>query len=97
LVIHHLSRTDKLRAFREVRRVLKPGGTFHVVDFGMPFNGLSRLQAGIMRNLEEAADNFDGKIVPFLREAGFENPRQDDPMDTIFGPLWFYRAFKGTD
>jgi ubiquinone/menaquinone biosynthesis C-methylase UbiE len=58
LVVHHLTRSDKVRAFREVRRVLKPGGAFQIVDFGSPFNGWTRLQAAVMMNLEEAFDNF---------------------------------------
>ena len=96
LVIHHLSRADKLRTFREVRRVLKPGGALQIVDFGVPFNGLTRLQARIMRDLEEAADNFGGQIVPLMLEAGLDSPSQGDPMNTVFGPLWFYQAAKGS-
>jgi ubiquinone/menaquinone biosynthesis C-methylase UbiE len=38
LVIHHLTRENKLRALREVMRVLKPGGELHVADFGKPHN-----------------------------------------------------------
>ncbi len=44
LVIHHLISQDKVRAFREVRRVLQPAGWFHIVDFGRPFSLLLSFQ-----------------------------------------------------
>ena len=96
LVIHHLVRADKARTFREVHRILRPGGAFHIVDFGHPFSALTRLEAATLRNLEEAADNFDGRIVGMLKEAGFETVSEDERMNTIFGPIWFYQAVKGT-
>jgi len=92
LVIHHLTSVDKVRAFREVRRVLRPGGRFHLLDFGRSFGRLSRLQAAVMRNLEEAADNFAGQILPMLKEAGFNAASESEHMNTIFGPIWFYQA-----
>jgi SAM-dependent methyltransferase len=32
-MFHHLGRSERQRTLREIRRVLKPGGTFHLVDF----------------------------------------------------------------
>lgn len=93
LVIHHLSPKDKLRAFREIHRVLKPKGTFHMVDFGRPFDVISRVQAALMRRLEQVADNFAGRIPVLLRDAGFSVVREEQPFRNIFGPLWFYEAF----
>ncbi len=94
LVIHHLIGEDKIRAFQEVLRVLRPAGRFHIVDFGRPFSPLTRLQAAYMKNLEEAADNFAGRIAPMLQEAGFESVGEVEKFNTIFGPIWFYQAFK---
>lgn len=94
LVVHHLESSDKVRAFREVLRVLKPGARFHVVDFGKPFSPLTRLQAAVMKNLEEVADNFAGRIAPMLQEAGFESVSEAGNFTTIFGPVWFYQAIK---
>lgn len=94
LVVHHLTGEDKVRAFREVRRVLRPAGGFHIVDFGQPFSPLTNLQAVIMKNLEHAADNFAGRIKPMLQEAGFESVNEAEKFNTIFGPVWFYQALK---
>ncbi len=94
LVIHHLASADKVRAFREVRRILRPAGEFHIVDFGRPFSLLTRIQAAIMKGLEEAADNFNGRILPFLQQVGFEAAAEVEPAHTIFGPIWFYQAVK---
>jgi ubiquinone/menaquinone biosynthesis C-methylase UbiE len=92
LVMHHLIRQDKLRTFREVLRVLKPGGTFRLLDFGRPFSLLTRMQAGIMCNLEQAADNIRGQLPALLREAAFPLVVEAEAMTTIFGPIWFYDA-----
>jgi ubiquinone/menaquinone biosynthesis C-methylase UbiE len=94
LVIHHLTGEDKVRAFREARRVLRPAGALHIVDFGRPFSLLTHVQASVMKNLEQAADNFAGRIVIMLREAGFESVNETERFNTIFGPVWFYQAMK---
>lgn len=94
LVIHHLIGADKMRAFQEVRRVLRPAGWVHILDFGRPFNFLTRVQSVVMKNLEEATDNFGGRILPMLKQAGFESAREAKHMNTIFGPIWFYESKK---
>jgi ubiquinone/menaquinone biosynthesis C-methylase UbiE len=92
LVIHHLVSADKLRAFREVRRVLRHGGRFHILDFGPQFNALTRLQVALMHRLEHVNDNFRARIVPMLREAGFASASQELLQNTVFGPIWLYGA-----
>jgi len=94
-VTHHLTSTDKARAFQEVHRVLSPEGGFHIVDFGPPFNLLTRVQASVMKNFERTADNFNGQIVPMLTEAGFRSAKETEHVITFFGPIAFYRAVKG--
>jgi ubiquinone/menaquinone biosynthesis C-methylase UbiE len=40
LFFHHLTRESKMNTLGEVKRVLKPGGEFHVADWGCPQVGL---------------------------------------------------------
>lgn len=96
LVIHHLARDDKRRAFQEMYRVLKPHGELHVLDFGAPHSLLARFMTSYMRRLEEVADNFDGLVPPFIMEAGFGSVIETEYFLTVFGPLSLWRAMKGS-
>jgi ubiquinone/menaquinone biosynthesis C-methylase UbiE len=93
-VIHHLTSADKLQAFKEVRRVLRPDGWFHILDFGRPVNLLTGTQALAFKMFEQAADNFNGRIPSMLKEAGFDSVSEAERMTNIFGPIWFYEAHK---
>ncbi len=94
LVVHHLVTEDKRRAFQEVFRVLKPEGELYVLDFGVPHSSFPHLITRLMHGLEEAADNFDGRIPQFIAEAGFEPVIEVDHFVTVFGPLSLWRAVK---
>jgi len=94
LVVHHLTRAAKQRAFREVYRVLKDGGEFHIADFGPPHTLPMQLIGALTARLEEARDNLRGDLPAFLAEAGFSNVREQGALGTVFGPLSLYRAVK---
>lgn len=95
LVVHHLVTDDKRRAFKEIYRVLKPHGELHILDFGAPRTSLTRFMTKYMRRLEETADNFDGLIPRFIKEAGFGGVTEAENFVTVFGPLSLWRAVKG--
>lgn len=95
LVIHHLTKEDKRRAFKEIYRVLKPSGELYVLDFGAPHTSLTRFMTTYIRRLEETADNFDGLIPLFITEAGFGGVKEAETFVNFFGPLSIIQARKG--
>jgi len=92
LVIHHLTTENKRRAFKDIQRVLRPGGELHVLDFGQPHNLYTSIVSPLIRRLEEAADNVQGLLPAMIREAGFDQVEVTQRFTTIFGPLALYRA-----
>jgi ubiquinone/menaquinone biosynthesis C-methylase UbiE len=94
LVTHHLTLENKQRAFQEVYRVLRPGGTFHIADFGRPRHLWARLINPIMRDFEETRENFAGRLPDLLIEAGFIEVSETKHYGTMFGTLTLYAAKK---
>jgi ubiquinone/menaquinone biosynthesis C-methylase UbiE len=87
LMIHHLTSKNKRLAFQEVYRILKPGGEFHLADFGAPHNLLMNLVVLYMSRLEEVADNMKGLLPSILKDAGFLMVEEKEYFSTMFGPV----------
>lgn len=92
LFFHHLCHDDKVKTIAEVFRVLRPGGQFHVADWGKPQNVLMRVMFSLVRSLDGLAntrDNAEGKLPSLFSNGGFENVRLTAEMATLFGTLAF--------
>ncbi len=99
LFFHHLSLTDKQRTANEVFRVLKPGGEFHVADWGRPTNLVMRglfCMIQLLDGFENTQDNVSGRLIEVFKHAGFSDVAELKSFSTIFGTLSLYRATKGT-
>jgi ubiquinone/menaquinone biosynthesis C-methylase UbiE len=91
-VMHHLPRAAKAQACVEAFRVLRPGGEFHIVDFGPPRSRIGRAIMSALRGIAELADNLDGRLPHMLEAAGFGAVREEGRLFTPLGPAIFLRA-----
>jgi ubiquinone/menaquinone biosynthesis C-methylase UbiE len=92
LMIHHLASDDKRAAFRDVKRLLRAGGRFHLLDFGPPHGALERALTALLHHGDRLADNLGGRLPEWLREAGFAEVREVESHRTAFGRVSLYSA-----
>jgi ubiquinone/menaquinone biosynthesis C-methylase UbiE len=71
LVFHHLTIAQKGQALKEAHRILKPGGTLHIVDFDRPQNSVGDIAASLLGWFEETEAHFQGRLPALFRSAGF--------------------------
>lgn len=99
LMLHHLTTAQKREALAAARRLLRPGGTLHVADFGRPHNGLMRAASLVFRVFDggEATDaNLRGQLPELIRTAGFADVVEAEQWMTPFGTLAFVQARVGS-
>ena len=92
LMIHHLKSEEKQAAFRDAKRLLRPGGAFHLLDFGPPKNAIERVLTAILHHDGRMEDNLSGRLPEWLREAGFAEVREVESHRTWFGRVSLYSA-----
>lgn len=93
----HLSFESKTAAIREVLRVLRPGGEFHIADWGKPTNPVMRLAflgVQILDGFATTADSVSGVLLELLRNDGFEKVETTECFSTLFGTMSLYCARK---
>jgi len=90
LMLHHLTRDEKLATLREIVRVLRPDGELHVADWGPPHNYLMRILSLPLRfghHSGRVQDNLAGAVPSLFRQAGLEDVRDHARLPTLFGTL----------
>ncbi len=85
-MLHHLPADIKAGLFAEARRVLKPGGSLHLMDFALSGGGIHGVARLLPRN-HRLKDQSDPQMLSLLSEAGFSNSRSAGASAMLFGLL----------
>ncbi len=90
LVFHHLTKQQKIEAFNEFKRILKPNGKIHIADWGKATNILMRLLFHIVQifdGYKTTKDNVNGKLPEIIGSAGFKSIEIKQKFNTILGTI----------
>jgi ubiquinone/menaquinone biosynthesis C-methylase UbiE len=69
-MFHHLDASDRPRALAEVARVLRPGGSLHLLDFGGTHGAHDGLVTRLSRRNPRLHDNLGDRVPALMRDAG---------------------------
>lgn len=92
MMLHHLPDDVKADAAAEVFRVLRPGGSLHLVDIGGDMTAHDGLSARRMVRRPHIAGNLGDAIPRLLRAAGFDCSEVASHRHRFVGRLTYYRA-----
>ena len=90
LLLHHLDAAGKRAALAEAHRVLRPGGSLHIADWGRPQDPLMRaglFTLAIFDGFDGIRDHAAGRLPRFVEEAGFVAVSRHDRLRTAWGSL----------
>jgi len=89
LMLHHLTAEQQGAALREVKRVLEPGGTFHLLDFAA-----AERPRGFLARLLHSAEHLPpaSRVLELIRSVGFKDAAETGGRSTILGPIAYHRG-----
>lgn len=94
LMLHHLDHETKIATAAEIRRVLRPGGSMHLVDFTGETHGVHGMLARRMFKAGHLADNHDNGVVRLFGAAGLECDEVAVRRLGVLGQAGYYRAVR---
>lgn len=74
-MFHHLPGEQKRGTLREIRRVLKPGGSLCLLDFARPASQHGNALARWLHSHQMLDDNDERRVLAMMADAGFADPK----------------------
>jgi len=91
-MFHHLPGDEKATTMREVRRVLKPGGSLHLLDLSGAESGTAGFLSRLFHSHDRMTANSADRILAFMNEAGLIDPKEVGRRSMLFTRTVYYRA-----
>jgi ubiquinone/menaquinone biosynthesis C-methylase UbiE len=92
-MFHHLPKSEKEKFLAQVRRVLKSGGSFHLLDFEE--TGKHGWFAHLVHAHHRLEDNTRERVMTLMKEAGLQDAEWVSGRRRAFGRVAYYRAVRG--
>lgn len=93
-MFHHLPSDVKLGTLREVRRVLKPGGSLCLLDFGGPEAPGHGILSHFFHSNHRLEENSEDSVLTYMERSGFPKFEKVTERSSLFGliQLNYFRA-----
>jgi ubiquinone/menaquinone biosynthesis C-methylase UbiE len=91
-MFHHLEPASRRRMLEEAKRVLRPGGSLHLLDFGGRVEPSDGLMARLSARSPRLRDNLGDAIPRLMGESGFLDPVEAGYQVGRVGRYTRYRA-----
>src|SRR5262249_2026632 len=91
-MFHHLPAEEKVKTLGAIRRVLKPGGRLHMVDFERTESGAHGFLARLFHASERMKDNSENRVLSLMSEAGFRDPSKIGERTMLSGQIAYFQA-----
>jgi ubiquinone/menaquinone biosynthesis C-methylase UbiE len=93
-MFHHLTADEKTATLGEIGRVLKPGGSLHLLDFVREHSVHSgtKEHGRLIHRHGPVAERIEGWMTSLMDEAGLIDAKELKRTKNFFGPIAYYRA-----
>jgi ubiquinone/menaquinone biosynthesis C-methylase UbiE len=93
-MFHHLDPDEKTATLGEIRRVLKPGGSLHLLDFVREHSVHcgTKEHGHLIHRRGPVAERIESRMTSLMNDAGFVDATELKRAKNFFGPIAYYRA-----